>query len=683
MDKFNRFTKLRNIGIIAHVDAGKTTFTERVLYYSGKKYKIGEVHEGDTVTDYLEQEKERGITIVSAAVQFIWKEHVINLIDTPGHVDFNIEVERSLCVLEGAVVIIDGSTGVEPQTECVWNQANKYKIGRIIFVNKMDKEGANFDDAICSLHKKLSTACIAIQRPVYDSDGKFIGVFDLLSKEKYVWHGRDHEYKTYTFDELHDEEKNIIINKQLEMIEAMACFDDELLSLHLDNKVSDDILFSFVVKMVRNMKMYAVLMGSAFHNKGVQLVLNAINNFLPCIDNLPIEAKNVDTLQVVQIEHSSHIFVGFCFKLIHDNYSGAVCYTRIYSGSLKSGDYIYNSNSKRKIRVKGIIRFYANEKEYINECFSGDIVGLLVDNTVTGDTICDLSINVMLIKIDVPDSVIDLAIQPVSKQDQDKFAKYIGMYLLEDPTIKIRFDEEQRETILSGVGSLQLDILISRLKTEKGVNLKVSKPRVSYRETISKSFTYSHLHKKQTGGAGQYAGVMFTIEPSKEEFVFVNKITKGSIPKQYIPEIEKSCKDTLLKGPISKSKVIGIKISLLDGDYHSVDSSSIAYYIATRDCIQYMLSQSEPILLEPIFKLTVYTPESYMNTVIGDIYQKNGVIDSVNRDENKQDSRIIHAYISLEHLFVYADDLRGITKGMATCIYSFYEYRKCLKKINV
>ena len=673
---------MRNIGIIAHVDAGKTTFTERVLYYSGRKYKIGEVHEGDTVTDYLEQERERGITIVSAAVQFTWHDHVINLIDTPGHIDFNIEVERSLCVLEGAVVIIDGSTGVEPQTECVWNQANKYHISRIVFVNKMDKEGANFEEAVASLNKKLSVSCIAIQSPVYDANGQFLGVFDLLNKQKYLWLNRNHEYNVYQFSELSAEEQKTLEKKREAMIEAMAYFDDELLSLYLDGRVDDSKLNEYVIKLTRSMKIYPVLLGSAFHNKGVQLVLNAINELLPNIDNLKVEAYDIEAGQNIQLDHKGKIFVGFCFKLVHDNYSGVICYTRVYSGSIKSGEYVYNSNSKRKIRVKNIIRFYANEKESLQECSSGDIVGLVLDNTVTGDTICDLSMKVKLVKIDVPDSVIDLAVQPATKQDQDKFAKYIGMYLLEDPTIKIRFDEEQRETILSGVGSLQLEILISRLKTERGINLKVSKPQVSYREAITKQVTYSHLHKKQTGGAGQYAGVMLTMERCDDDFIFVNKITKGSIPRQYIPEIEKACKDTMMKGPISGSRVVGVKISLLDGDYHPVDSSSLAYYIATRDCLHHMLQQAEPILLEPIFKLVVYTTEDYMNIVIGDIYQKSGVIDSVNRDESKVGGRIIHAYMSLEHLFTYADDLRGITRGMATCVYSFYEYRKCLKNIN-
>lgn len=676
-------TKLRNIGIIAHIDAGKTTTTERCLFYSGIIHRVGDVHYGNTTTDWMQQEKERGITIVSASIQFNWNDHMVNLIDTPGHIDFNFEVEKCLSVLDGAVCLIDGSAGVEPQTECVWGQAHKYEIARLVFINKMDKDGANFDASITSLKNRLSDRCVAIVEPVIE-DFKFIGIYDLVKKCKYIWPGRDHNYELFTFDQLSELEQGILDEKRLFMIEKMAEVDDEILNIFIEGgEMDNDFLKQKIVELTHKRLMFPVLAGSSFHNKGVQPMLDAIIDYLPNPTISKCFAKDLKSGDQLEIKIDDKPMSAFVFKLIHDAYAGEISYIRLYSGSIKPGDVVFNSRTSRKIKVQNVIRFHVTARKQVEEAFAGDVVGIVAEDALTADTISSLDRPVFIQKIDVPESVVDFAIVPETKSDQDKFAKYINLYLKEDPTIGLRFDSEQRESIISGVGKLQIEILVDRLRTERGINLSLSKPKIAYRETITKEVSEEHLHKKQTGGAGQFAGITIEMFPSKKTFEFQNKITGGAIPRQYIPEIEKACKETLACGILNKSPVINVGIRLIDGRFHDVDSSSIAFALATREVVLQALRNAEPILLEPIFKMNVNTPSEYMNSVIGDIYSKEGNIINVTIDNTRStEYRHIECDIPLRNIFDYADSLRSITKGMANFTYSFAEYRRCDKNIQ-
>ncbi|AOP70258.1 Elongation factor G [bacterium AB1] len=675
--------KIKNLGIIAHIDAGKTTFTERVLYYAGLIYKIGEVHEGSAITDSMAQERERGITIASAAITYIWRDYRHNLIDTPGHIDFNFQVEVSLSVLDGAITVIDASAGVQSQTECVWNQANKYKVSRIVFINKMDKDGANFDKAYESLNNKLSNRCIYIQYPVIE-DFVFVGIYDLVEKKKYKWQGRDH---IYTEIELSQEDIDFIQSKRIVMIEKMTLFNEEILQEYLENgDIDNQKLYAFIKSMTVKCDMYPVVCGSAFHNKGIQSVLDAIVNYLPspsekvCHARKIVPGVSVKDCEVEEISCYNNNFIGFVFKIVFDKYSGAIYYIRIYSGYLSVGDFVHNVKKGKKYKIQNIFRFFADKKTALDIAYSGDIVGITIEEATTSDTLCSLKNDYLIEKIDINEPVVDVSFTPATRKDQDNFSKYIQFYLMEDPTIKYRYNEN--EAIISGVGKLQIEILKDRLKTERNVNIILGKPRISFKRTLTKSYTHEYLHKKQSGGSGQFAGVTITVEPSEEKYIFVDKISKGSIPKQYIPEIDKAIRETLYGD--GSAPYIGVKVTLIDGRYHSVDSSSIAYYLATRYCLLEALKECGTILLEPISKINIYTPGEYMSAIISDLYSKNGRIISVDRDEDRvNDYRYIVSECPLRQLFDYADVVRSLSKGMAYSSMVFVRYEECKEDVGI
>lgn len=676
---------IRNIGIIAHIDAGKTTCTERIIFYAGLIHKTGEVHHGSTTTDYLVQEKERGITIVSAAIQLTWNNCTINLIDTPGHIDFNIEVERCLSILDGAVVIIDGSAGVESQTECVWGQADKYSVARIIFVNKMDKVGASFPVSMNSLASRLSSHCIAVVEPVYNELDVFIGTYSLIDGIKTIWHGKDHIKEVTIYDSWEEQERAAFDIAKSHMLDKISFYSDEIMHLLLENKsVSYELIFSEVQRLTRLCKIYPVSCGTAFHNKGVQFVLDMVCNFLPSPLEQKLETRVYDNYEnkasgkyhLKSIECTDPDPLVFVFKLVHDSYSGAIAYARVYSGCITKDSLLYNQRTGKKLKIQNIVKFYADKKTVVSHANSGDIVGLVTKDAYTGDTVHNGDINYKISKIDIPESVVSMAIRPSTKNDQDKLFKFIDRFLKEDPTLKLSYNHEQSETHISGVGVLQIMILLDRLKSEHNIAIDHSKPKVNYRETITQTTKQKYLHKKQTGGAGQFAGIEIIMEPSEQDFEFVDRITGGAIPKQFIPEIKKSCIETLEHGIILNSRVIGVKITLIDGDFHSVDSSSDAYATAAREVVKQALKEAGAIVLEPIFRLVANTPGEYMNAVIGHIYSQKGKIINVTKDEKRSvDIKIINADMKLDTLFDYAEQLRSITKGMASCSYSFLEYR--------
>jgi elongation factor G len=675
----DRLNQLRNIAIIAHIDAGKTTLTERIIYYANAKgkHKIGEVHDGSTTTDYLAQERERGITIVSAAVQFLWKNNIINLIDSPGHVDFTIEVERCLSVLEGAILVIDGSAGVQPQTECVWRQANKYKVSRLIFINKLDKEGANFYSSVESLQTRLSKLCIPIQIPYIENE-KFTGIFDLLDAKLYLWHLRNHDYKVIELKDMTEQQVEMYNTARHNMIDYISNFNDNVLNIYLDqNDISNEELKKIIVHMCHTMNMYPVLCGSAFHNKGVQLLLDAVCNYIPNPRNSANayqEMKSTISNEEVKIDAQHPNLSVFCFKWARDKHVGPISYCRIYSGHIKIGDSVYNSVKKQNIRIINVLSLFANKYESIKVASAGDIIGIVGQDINTGTVLSTDMEKLIMHKIDIPESIVHLAIKPKTEQDQDRFSKHIHDYMREDPTISFQYSE-QRETILRGIGSLQLDILVSRMQTEKNINLEVFKPKVAYRTTVTSSYTHEYLHRKQTGGSGQFAKVVMVMEPYEDkEFCFVNEIKGGHVPEQYIPAVKASVIRTLSFG-IFNCPVINIKVKLIDGDHHKVDSSDLAFQEATRICINYLLTKCEPILLEPYAKLIVYTPNEYADKIIGDVCSKGGLVINVDNDEFRDNYRVLTLNIAMVYTFDYIDNLRCISSGYASCMYSFSGYK--------
>ena len=673
---------LKNLGIIAHIDAGKTTLTERFLLYAGLIHKAGNVHDGNTKTDWMQQERERGITIVSATITFYWKGLQINLVDTPGHLDFNNEVEKCLCVLESAIVVIDSSKGVEPQTECVWTQADRNRVARIIFANKMDKDGAEFEFAVNNLKSRLSRKCIAITYP-YIVDNKFQGLYDLVTKCRCV--DIDvHTSETVVFEDLAIEEQELIAIKRREMIEQMSEYDDNVMQKFLEN--DDALCFSaqelteIIKNMTQNLKIFPIICGSAYKFKNVKHLLNSII-YLKDPEQSDCQLYNVKQDCVVSVKDIKNDFVGFVFKYVIDPYAGAICYTRIYGGSVSVGDEVMNVFTKRTERIKKIYLIQADTKEHITTGYAGQIYGIVIDNVYTSYIICAPHLLYEIHTMKMPEPIIDIAVIPETKQDQDKFSNEIQYYLREDPTLRIRFDTESKQTIISGVGKLQIEILISRMLTEKGIKINTSKPMVAYRETITKSAKEDYKHVKQTGGRGEFARIEMEIHPrdynQEKNFVFRNEASGREISTNYIEAIMKGVK-RVLKCGLYGTPILGLEIVILSGEMHEVDSSSNVFERVAAILLKRLLAKACPIVLVPICKVFIVTPAEFMNYIMGDIHSKKGVvIDCVTNSLREQDIREIECELSGAYVFDYADVLRGISKGMASFKYNLLKYAKC------
>ena len=670
--------KIRNIGIIAHIDAGKTTTTERVLFYTGRKHKIGEVHEGAAEMDWMEQEKERGITITSAATTCFWQEHQINIIDTPGHIDFTVEVQRALRVLDGAVVIFDGVAGVEPQSETVWHQADKYNVPRICFINKLDRMGANFEKSFQSIKDRLTDKAVALQINVGLEDN-FSGVIDLLKMKMIKFEG---EYGGKVIEE---DIPNDLVEKaqsaRREMVEKIVEQDDHLMNKYLEGQeISNDELKKVLREATIAYKIIPVFCGSALKDKGVQPLLDGIVDYLPSpIDLPPIEGFDPKTdKKITRQPGDSEPFCALAFKIANDPFVGTLTFFRIYSGTLDAGSYVLNASSGQKERIGRILRMYANHREEIKEMYTGEIAATVgLKNTKTGDTLCDLSHPIILEKIEFPEPVISIAIEPKTKADQEKMGTALHRLLVEDPTLQAKTDEETGQTILSGMGELHLDIIIDRLKREFSVEVNSGQPQVAYRETIKGVSQAEGKYIRQSGGRGQYGHVWLKIEPLErgKGFEFVNKIKGGIIPQEFIPAVEKGVKEATDKGVLAGYPLVDLKVTLYDGSYHEVDSSEVAFKIAASSALQEGAKKAGLTLLEPIMKLQVTAPEQFMGDVIGDINSRRGQIEEItDRGSGNFLQKVIDAKTPLGEMFGYATTLRSLTQGRATFVMEFSHY---------
>jgi len=677
--------RTRNIGIMAHIDAGKTTTTERVLYYTGVNYKIGEVHEGAATMDYMVQEQERGITITSAATNCFWSpvegphagvRHRINIIDTPGHVDFTIEVERSLRVLDGAVAVLDGGNGVEPQTETVWRQADKFHVPRIVFVNKMDKTGADFEMNVNSIRERLGVTPVAIQYPVGEED-QHKGVVDLIKMKAAIF---DEESKgqKYEWVEIPADIRAKCVSYREKMIEACADVDDAIMAKFLDGK-SDQVTEAQIVAAIRkgccSFKFFPVLCGSAFKNKGVQLMLDAVVNYLPSpLDIPPVKGINPDTEKEEQRKaDDKEYFAAYAFKIINDPH-GNLTFFRVYSGTLTSGTMVSNSTRGKRERIGRILRMHANKREELTEADSGNIYAAVgLKDTRTGDTLCDENHPIVLEKMIFPEPVISIAIEPRTKADVEKLGIGLQKLAAEDPSFRIHTDEESGQTIISGMGELHLDIICDRLKREFKVESNVGKPEVAYREAIGKSVLCEYKYAKQSGGRGQYGHVLMEIGPGErgKGYEFENDVTGGAIPKEFIPAVEKGVREAMDRGVLAGYPIVDMKCRLYDGTYHDVDSSAQAFEVAASLCFQDGAKRANLHLLEPIMKNEVVVPEQYMGDVIGDINSRRGKILGMSQRGNAQ---VIDSEVPLATMFGYVTDLRSMTQGRATSSLHFSHY---------
>jgi elongation factor G len=667
---------MRNIGIAAHIDAGKTTTTERILFYTGRTHKLGEVHEGTATMDWMEQEQERGITITSAATTCEWREYQINIIDTPGHVDFTAEVERSLRVLDGAVAVFDAVAGVQPQSETVWRQADKYSVPRICFINKMDRVGADFYHSVQTIIDRLKCRPVPIQIPIGAED-KFLGVVDLVDMKAVVWHDETLGSQ-YDVIEIPDDLKTQAKEYRDHMIEAISEFDDKLFEKYIEGQaVSNDEIRAGLRKATIALKIFPVICGTAFKNKGVQTMLDAVVDYLPSpLDVPPIEGMDVDHPDQKVIRHASDTepFSALVFKIMTDPYVGQLAFFRVYSGTLRSGSSVYNVAKRRNERIGRLLRMHANKREDIQEILAGDICAAVGLKTVsTGDTICDDDHPIVLESIDFPMPVIQLAVEPKTKADQEKMGIAIQKLAQEDPTFRVNTDPETGQTILSGMGELHLEIIVDRMMREFGVGANVGKPQVAYRETIRKSAEAEGRHIKQTGGHGQYGHVKIRVEPlpSGSGFEFENDVTGGRVPKEYINPTEMGIKEALEGGILAGYPMSDIKVTLYDGSYHDVDSSEMAFKIAGSMAIKEAARRAKPILLEPIMSVEVVVPEEYMGDVIGDLNSRRGRIEGM---ELRGTTQIIKASVPLSEMFGYATELRSRTQGRGSFTMHFGRY---------
>ncbi len=672
----------RNIGIMAHIDAGKTTSTERILYYTGSSYKIGEVDEGTATMDWMEQEKERGITITSAATTCFWKDVRINIIDTPGHVDFTIEVERSLRVLDGAVAIFDAGQGVEPQSETVWRQADKYSVPRIAFINKMDKVGADFIESVKSMVDRLGANPVPIQIPI-GAENDFRGPVDLISM-KAVYFDDETLGAKYVVDDIPEELIGLAQEYRDKMIEKLADCDESVMEKYIaGEEVTPDEIRGALRRGTIEMKLTPVLCGSSFKNKGVQLLLDAISAYLPSPLDLP-PVKGIDPKTGNEIERRPDDdlpFSALAFKIMTDPFVGQLTFFRVYSGVLNSGSYVYNSSKDTTERIGRILKMHANKREEIKTVYAGDIAAAVgLKSTTTGDTLCDKENPVILEKMEFPEPVIGIAIEPKTKTDQERMGVSLQKLAQEDPSFRVKTDEETGQTIISGMGELHLEIIVDRMLREFKVDANVGKPQVAYRETIRGKVESEGKYIRQTGGRGQYGHVWITVEPQPagEGFVFENKIVGGSVPREYIPAIEKGIREALDSGVLAGYPVVDVKVSLFDGSYHDVDSSEMAFKIAGSMAFKDGAKRAKPVLLEPIMSLEVTVPEEYMGDVIGDINSRRGRIQAV---RPRSAAQIITAEAPLSEMFGYATDLRSLTQGRATFTMQFARYEEAPRNV--
>ena len=668
---------MRNIGIAAHIDAGKTTTTERILYYTGRTHKLGEVHEGTAIMDWMEQEQERGITITSAATTCEWKDIQINIIDTPGHVDFTAEVERSLRVLDGAVAVFDAVAGVQPQSETVWRQADKYNVPRICFINKMDRVGADFFHSVQTVVDRLKCKPVAIQIPVGAED-QFKGVIDLVEMKAVLWNDETLGAE-YDVVEIPDDLLATAQDYREKMIEAISEFDDHLFSQFVEGRgVSNDEIRAGIRKATIALKIFPVICGSAFKNKGVQTMLDAVVDYLPSpLDVPPVEGCDVDDplKTLTRTASDSEPFAALVFKIMTDPYVGQLAFFRVYSGTLKSGDSVYNVAKRRKERIGRLLRMHANKREDIQEILAGDICAAVGLKTVsTGDTICDDESPIVLESIDFPMPVIQLAVEPKTKADQEKLGMAIQKLAQEDPTFRVNTDLETGQTILSGMGELHLEIIVDRMMREFGVGANVGKPQVAYRETIRKPAEAEGRHVKQTGGHGQYGVVKIRVEPLPGGgFEFVNEVTGGRVPREYINPTEMGIKEALEGGILAGYPMSDLKVTLYDGDYHDVDSSEMAFKVAGSLAIKEAARKAKPVLLEPVMSIEVVVPEEYMGDVIGDLNSRRGRIEGM---ELRGTTQIIKSMAPLSEMFGYATALRSRTQGRGSFTMHFGKYEE-------
>lgn len=670
----------RNFGIMAHIDAGKTTCTERILFHTGKKHKIGETHDGESTMDWMAQEKERGITITSAATYVVWKDHQLNVIDTPGHVDFTVEVERSLRVLDGAVAVLDGQMGVEPQTETVWRQASKYNVPRIVFVNKMDKTGADFEYSVKTIIDRLGVKATAIQYPI-GAETEFKGAIDLIEMKAHIFDGEAHE--NYTTEEI---PANLLAKAnewRLKMLDDIVEYDDAIMEKYLNGEtLTTDEIRSCIRKGVISTKLFPVLCGTAFKNKCVKLLLDAVVWYLPSPTDVPaIEGVLDNGSTVTRHNNDDEPFSALAFKVATDPFVGRLTFIRLYSGFLQKGSYVYNATKGEKERISRLVKMNANERIEIDEIRAGDICAVIgLKDTTTGDTLCDEKNHIILEQMIFAEPVISLAVEPKTKSDQEKMGIALNKLSEEDPTFKTFTDPETGQTIIAGMGELHLDILVDRMRREFNVEVNVGAPQVSYRETFTQENEAEGKYIKQSGGRGQYGHVKIKFVPNHEQgFVFENKIVGGKIPGEYIKEIENGLKDAMQSGPLAGYPLIDIKATLFDGSYHDVDSSGMAYKIAASMCLKEAAKTCKAVLLEPIMAVDITTPDEYLGTVLGDISKRRGLLEG---QEQRGNAQTIKSKVPLSEMFGYATDLRSNTQGRGTYVMQFNHYAQVPKHVT-
>ena len=665
----------RNIGVMAHIDAGKTTTTERILYYTGKIHKIGETHEGSATMDWMSQEQERGITITSAATTAFWKGHRVNIIDTPGHVDFTVEVERSLRVLDGAVTVLDGKNGVEPQTETVWRQGTKYNVPRIVFVNKLDAIGADFDMCIETLHSRLAANAEAVQYPI-GIESRFTGIIDLIERKAY----------TYSLDKsegpvpiaIPEEYREKVEVMRMKLLEAIAAFNDELMLLVIEGQEPPiEMIKTTIRKAVLTGEFFPVFCGSAYKNKGIQLLLNGVIDYLPSPIDIPHQKGHYSDGREYTCEPDEKLpLAALAFKIATDPFIGRLAYVRIYSGTLKAGSYVINTTKGVKERIGRVVLMHSNHRQEVEELHAGDIGAVVgLKNTTTGDTLCDEKLDVMLEKMEFPEPVIEQAVEPKSKADQEKMGVALQKLSEEDPTFRVHTNSESGQTIIAGVGELHLDIIVDRMKREFGVQVNVGAPQVGYRETIKSSGECEGKYIKQSGGRGQYGHVKIRFEPNPGKgFEFVDKVVGGVVPKEYIRPTQEGLRDSLERGLVAGYPVIDIKATLYDGSYHEVDSSESAYKIAASMALKEAARTCSPTILEPIMKIEVTVPEDYYGDVIGDITRRRG---QMTGESQRGNDKTIDANVPLSEMFGYVTDLRSFTQGRGNYTMQFSHYGEC------
>ena len=670
--------RVRNIGIMAHIDAGKTTTTERILFYTGINYKIGEVHEGAATMDWMEQEQERGITITSAATTCIWRDHTINILDTPGHVDFTVEVERSLRVLDGAVAVFDGVAGVEPQSETVWRQADRYNVPRVCFVNKMDRVGAEFHRCVDMIKTRLGATPLVVQLP-WGVESDFRGVLDLIRMRALVWHGEG-KGEAYDITDIPPDHVEAAREWRDNLLECIAENDEEMMELYLEgSEPTEEQLVAAIRRATVSSTLTPVLCGSAFKNKGVQPMLDAIVDFLPSPLDIPAihgHSVGADPVDVERHPDPAEPFSALAFKVMSDQHLGKLTYLRVYSGTMESGSSVLNSTKGRKERIGKVYQMHANKREERPSAVAGQIVAVMgLKDTTTGDTLCDQSQPVILESMTFPAPVIHVAIEPKTKGDQDKLGTAIQRLAEEDPTFQVRTDEETGQTIIAGMGELHLEVLVDRMRREFRVDANVGRPQVAYRETVRRKVEkVEYTHKKQTGGSGQFGRVIINLEPTGGDgggYEFENKVTGGRIPREYIPSVDAGCQEAAEFGVLAGYPMVDVKVTLTDGAYHEVDSSELAFKIAGSMAFKKAAGRADPVLLEPMMAVEVTTPEQYMGDVIGDLNSRRGQIQAM---EERAAARVVNALVPLSEMFGYVGDLRSRTQGRANYSMQFDSY---------